>query len=118
MHDIPNNLLRRLGKEEYALSFLEGKIHFGLLDCYRTIEDSRRDSDEGRASFYWDVKAPELIFDRASGEEIGRRESDQNIHFSGTSINRYYVLCTSDPEARGPTIEKFGPFVVRINDPL
>ncbi len=119
MKNVLGSLLRFFEKEEYARSFVEGEIRFGLLDRYKTIEGSRKDEAEGRVSFYWNLKAPQLRIDRKTREVVDRTESDQNIHGSGLSLNRYYILCTSHPEADLAVLsEKFGRFVVRINDPL
>ncbi len=101
MTDIPNSLLRFFDKEEYALSFIKGQARFGLLDKHRHIEDSRRDSEEGRVSFSW----------------TGR--DGPNVQYSGSSLNHFYILCTSHPEACVPTLAStFGLFVVRIREPL
>ena len=119
MKDAPSNLLRFFDKDEYARGFLEGQIRFGLLDRYRTIEGSRRDEKEGQVSFYWNRKAPQITIDKSTAQVVGQSESDQNIHYSGCSLNPYYILCTSHPEASIPSLtQKFGRFVVRIQDPL
>jgi len=98
---------------------MEGEIRFGLLDNYKSVEGSRQDETEGEASFSWDQKAPQIIFNKTTGEAVGRAESDQNIQYSGTSLNHHYILCTSHPEADIDVLKrKFGPFVVRIADPL
>ena len=119
MAEIPSSLLRFFDKEEHALGFLNGEIRFGLLDVYRTIEGSRRDETEGRVSFSWNKKATEILIGEESNQIIAVRESDQNIHCSSSSMNRYYIMCTSHPDANVKYLaEKFGPFMVRIDDPL
>ena len=114
-NDIPRNLLRFFRLEEHARSFLEANLRFGLLDKYRTIEGSLGDPTEGRVSFEWNVKAPEILFDRKTGKAIGQGQSGKNIHYGGSSLNPYYILCTAHPEVCIPDLkQKFGPFVVRI----
>ncbi|MFH1935420.1 MAG: hypothetical protein ABIN18_28095 [Pseudomonadota bacterium] len=119
MTKIPNSLIRCLEKEEYAHSFLKGEIRFGLLDYYKKIEDSRQDKKEGEVSFYWNQKAPQLIIDKKTGEIIGKSESNKNIHCIGSSLNPYYILCTSHPEADIDILKKkYGQVILLINDPL
>ena len=116
---IPNTLLRFFDKEEYTHRFIGGKIRFGLLDRYRTIEGLRKDEREGQVSFYWNQKAPQIIIDKKTRQVVGQAVSDKNIHCSGVSTNPYYILCTSHPEADTRILaEKFGQFIVRINDPI
>jgi len=98
---VPNTLLRFFSQKEYALQFIAGQIRFGLLDCYRRIEGSRRDEKEGLVSGVW-----------------GEEESDQNIRYRGRSMNPFYILCTAHPDVEVPMMTtKFGAFVVRISDP-
>jgi hypothetical protein len=74
------------------------------------------DETEGQVSFYWNKKAPQIVFE--SGKVVARGISDQNIQYSGSSVNPYFILCTSHPEADGQVLgEKFGHFIVRIIDP-
>ena len=64
------------------------------------------------------MNAPELLLDRKTGDIAGQRESRQKIHYKGSSQIPYFILCTSDPKVSIPDLKrKFGPFVVRINDP-
>ena len=100
---IPSTLVREFEKKDYALQFLAGDLRFGLLQYYRKLEDRRGDESEGRASIKWDLNShnPNL----------------SNVNYSGTSLNLYYVLCTSDPELKCPSAS-FGPFRVRIDQPL
>jgi len=94
----PQTLLRFFDTEEHARFFIAGKIRCGLLECYRKTEGARRDDTEGIVSFEWD---------------FGGRASDQNIRYSGGSLNRYFIVCTADPEADwSRLIEKFGRFIV------
>jgi hypothetical protein len=115
--NVPNRLLRAFRVEDHARDFLEGNIRFGLLDYYKKIEDVRRDTTEGLASFYWDVKAPQVIFDLKTDQITGRKQSDQNIHYSGSSINPYFILSTFHPDVDMGVLRKYGEFFVRISDP-
>jgi len=100
---IPPVLVRTFEREEYARQFLAGDVRFGLLQYYREIEDGRRDETEGRASIRWNLEAENPAL--------------HNVTYTGTSLNPYYVLCTSDP-TRKVTAAKFGAFNVQINKPL
>src|SRR5216683_756544 len=65
------------------------------------------------------VKALQLIMDKQSKHVVARTESDYNIHYSGGSLNRYYILCAAHPAASvRDLVVKFGPFIVQISDPL
>ena len=115
---MPGSLLRFFEKEKYAHDFIAGQLRFGLLEYYRTIEDQREDGGEGRVSFEWNQKAPEVTVDRRTMQIVGHAQSDQNIHFSGCSLNPYYILCTSHPDVnRSALANKYGRFVVCINGP-
>jgi len=97
---LPDTLLRFVEEEEYAESFIAGKVRFGRLDYYKTIEDSRRDEAEGTAAFDWNTSHP--------------------VHYEGVSLNSHLVLCTAHPEVeKSILIERWkSPFIVRINDPM
>jgi hypothetical protein len=98
---------------------MAGAIRFGVLEYYRGIENSRRDDGEEQLSPYFRVKAPQLIIEKQPGRMIGVAESDKNIHSMVSSLNRYYILCASHPEVNISSLaQKYGRFVVRINNPL
>lgn len=98
MIEIPNSLLRFFTKEVHARQFLSGSAKFGILEYYREIEDVRRDASEGRSSVYFRAPHP--------------------IHSTVISLNRYYILCASHPEADVSILaRKYGRFMVRINNP-
>lgn len=119
MTDVPSTLLRFFRAREHAHQFIAGQIRFGLLTYYRKVEDARQDDQEGRVSFYWNVKAPQIVLDVKTGLVVGRGESDKNIHYSGASLNPRFILSTCHPGVGKETLtKKFGRFVVRINDPL
>jgi hypothetical protein len=118
MIDVPSSLLRFFHEEEFARQFVAGEIRFGVLEYYRGIADSRRDESEGQSSVYFNVKAPQLIIEKQTGRTIGATESDNSIHSTVSSLNRYYIMCTSHPEANMFRLaRKYGRFMVRINSP-
>lgn len=95
----PKALLRAFAREQYARDFIAGGVRVGLLPAYRSIEGSRRDDSEGSVRVVWDLDNP-VFCDR-------------------TSMNSYYILATSDSAVDIAVLrERFGPSVVRINDPL
>jgi hypothetical protein len=94
----PSSLLRFFPEEDFARQFVAGAIRFGLLEYYRGIEDSRRDTSEGQSSVCF--RAP------------------QPVHSTVSSLNRYYILSTAHPEVnRSHLPRKYGQFVVRIQSP-
>ncbi|MGA2965571.1 MAG: hypothetical protein ABSD64_05115 [Terriglobales bacterium] len=101
---VPAVLLRTFEKEDYARQFLAGNIRFGLLQHYQEIEDCRGDETEGRASIQWDLES--------------ENSNLHNVTYTGTSLNLYYVLCTSHSGVCKKHLAKFGSFVVEINQPL
>ncbi len=97
---VPRTLLRFFSKEEYAQSFIAGKVRFGLLNFYKTVEDSRRDKTEGTAIWNW-KNLPNPIYGESS------------------SITTRYILCSSHPKAeRSVLAKRFGPYIVQINEPM
>jgi hypothetical protein len=116
---VPSHLLKFYEKEEYALSFIKGEMRFGNLAYYKGIEGTRRDSTEGSVSFFWNQKAPQINIDRRTGQYISRVKSEQNIHYSGCSMNPHFILATTHPEANRQMLEeRFGKFIVQINEPM
>ena len=100
---VPDTLFRAFEKKEHAHQFLDGRLRFGLLQHYRQIEGHRRDETEGRASIRWNLQAGD--------------QNLSNVNYSLTSLNPYYVLCTSAPAGRNE-LSRFGAFAVRIDKPL
>ena len=68
------------------------------------MEGCRGDSAEGRASIRWDLES-----------EYPDRH---NVTYGGSSLNLYYTLCTFHPNVRKSHTAQFGPFAVRINNPI
>jgi hypothetical protein len=96
----PNKLLRFFTQEDHARSFMAGKVRFGLLEYYKTIEDLRQDETEGVAAFSW-------------------RTRPTPVHYTGSSVNAHFILSTVHPEAdRSVLTRRFGRYIVRINDPV
>jgi hypothetical protein len=101
---LPATLRRAFKTAEYARQFIAGEIRFGLLSHYRTQEGWRQDQTEGNASLIWNL--------RESNPEAN------NVHYSGSSLNAYYALCTSHPDVCECYLKKhFGSFIVCINEP-
>jgi hypothetical protein len=115
---VPISLVRLFDTEDFAQQFVAGRLRFGILEFYRKIEDSRRDESEGLASVYFSRKAPQLIIGKYTRRAIAVSESDENIHSTFFSLNRYYVFCASHPEANIRRLaSRYGRFLVRINNP-
>ena len=93
----PSTLLRAFERPEYAEQFIRGNVRFGRLDSYRQIKDCRRDEKEGDASLRWSLENP--------------------VYCQRSSMNPRYILCTSHPDIDKNSIEKFGAYVVRIQNP-
>jgi hypothetical protein len=95
----PDTLLRTFEKEEYARAFIGGAIRFGLLAGYRAAEESRQDATEGLVRVVWRLQSP--------------------IYCERSSMNNYYILCTSHPETERQVLtDRFGGYIVQINDPI
>jgi len=97
LSNIPETMYRAFTEERYARAFVErGKLRLRRLDLYRDIEDGcRRDASEGMGS-YVDNRGHQWDF------EMG---------------NSIYVLCCSDAQVDVRFLrEKFGAYIVRIND--
>jgi hypothetical protein len=101
---LPSVLQRAFQNEEHARQFIAGEIPFGLLQHYREIEGYRQDETEGEAAIRWNLEAqnPDL----------------HNVTYRGSSLNLYYVLCTSHPDVRRCHLINFGSFIVKIHHPL
>jgi hypothetical protein len=96
---LPNELFRFFKEEDHARSFIAGRVRFGRLEVYKSIEDSRRDETEGIAAFTWNTR-PNPIRSRT------------------VSLNARFVICTAHPDADKSVMkERFGEHVVRIHNP-
>lgn len=98
---LPTSLLRAFKNEEYARQFIEGRLRFGLLEHYKSIEGCRQDRTEGRASLT-------LVGD----------SHRRPVYYSQSSPNPHYIICASHPAVCTCASSKFGKFVVCINDPV
>jgi hypothetical protein len=118
LNDVPSTLIRYFEKEEHARLFIAGEIRVGLLSHYRVVEGARQDGQEGLVSFEWNKKAPQIIIDKTTRQVVGHAESNQNIHYTGSSLNAQFILSTSHPDADKQILkDKFGNFLVCVNDP-
>ncbi len=114
----PNTLYRFFDKEEYAQAFLDGEIRFGNIKRYKEIEGDRKDESEGKASFYWNQKAPSVTINKKSLKIVENGESNQNISFEATFLNPVYILSTSEESVNIDELKRrFGAYIVRINKP-
>lgn len=98
LSDIPKIMYRAFSEKRYARAFVEhGKLRLKRLDIYRDIEDGcRRDAAEGFGSY------------------VDNRGHQWNFEMGGS----IYVLCCSDTQVDIRFLrEKFGTYIVRINDP-
>jgi len=102
--DIPEILYRGFDALEHAHAFVdEGIVRLGRLDNYCNLEDARRrDADEGKAKLLMPVPDSQDVTDVIPTECKGR--------------NWVYVLCCSGAHP-ADVASKFGPYVVRINNP-
>ena len=119
--DYPPTLLRFFPKKEYAEQFLAGSVRFGLLDYYATIEEkARKDGGEGKGQFAAPAKSVTTVHINGDGEIVGATEAPGDMNYQVHFGNPTYIVCCTDPE--GVDIDalkkKFGPYVVRINNPL
>jgi hypothetical protein len=96
--DTPHVLVRAFEKEEYARGFIGGAVRLGLLAHYRVAEDLGRDETEGTVRIVWRLQNP--------------------VYCERSSMTNFYIVSTSHPEAdRRVLTKRFGPHIVRINDP-
>lgn len=116
----PTFLYRAFEEKQYAEDFVKlGKFRLGLMEMYKSIEDqSRQDRREGESSSYIKTNVMEVKIARETNEVIGTEFVSGRLHVRGSFIEPIYLLCTA-----GPTVdltylrEKFGNWVVQINDP-
>ena len=119
--EYPPVLLKYFPKKEYADQFLAGSIRLGSLHYYANIEDAaRQDSGEGKGAFVAAAKSVITVHFDEDGEAVGQSEAPGDIHHHIDLGNPTYIVCCTDPEDADIDAlkNKFGPFVVRINDPM
>ena len=112
----PKRLFKFFKQKSHAEEFVLGRIRIGKISVYKTIEDQRKDENEGTSYFVWDQPAPECVIDKKSQSIIGwRSSSTEKINFGSTLINSIYLLCTSSLRANKRNVSaKFGKYYVEI----
>ncbi len=117
--DTPKHLYRFFKKQKYRGEFLTGKIRFGKLELYQTIEDEkRRDDSEGEArGKYKTDKLTYLTIDKKTGKQVGKGITSGDMHISGTSLDHNFIVCFSgDDVDLKSQAKKMGKYVVKINN--
>ena len=103
--DYPATLVRFFSSQEYAEAFLAGSVRFVLLDQYIETNEA-----ESVLSVHLD----------AEGNQVGQSEAPGDMNYQVVGATPTYIVSFTDPE--GADIrrlkEKFGPYVVRITDPV
>ncbi len=96
--NLPKALFRAFEEEKYAIEFIDkGEFRFGGLARYRSIEDGARMDDT---------------------EGYGRYFDHQNIQYDFELGGPIYLFSCAVPDVDlGYLRERFGRFIVRINDP-
>lgn len=116
----PARLFRCFNEGAHAEEFLQGRIRFGRLDAYTTIEDeSRRDGTEGRAvvrEWRGDRLAARVSAGGNSAELVSSPgEVTRHTEF-GNAV--FLCCCTAPPDDAWDRIRgQFGAHVVEIADP-
>jgi len=103
----PPFLHRAMHDERHARKFVdEGVVCLSHIDRYRRTEDPvRQDSDEGTAHY----RAP---LDGCNGS----RPADW-VRTTRSIFNPVFLLCMAGPSVEPEVLTRFGPHVIRINDP-
>ena len=117
--EIPKFVYKALSEEKHAHDFLqEGRFRIGRLQSYKAIEDAgRRDSSEGEALYRFEDDLVQ-IHHSLEHEAVGTSTKRGLMNVSGSLGNPTYIFCTSLPSVDISYIrDRFGPFIVQINDP-
>lgn len=116
---IPMYLYRGFERSEYATDFIEkGRFRLGLLESYIAIEDkSRRDPNEGRGQVRFVAPLTSVTFD-SRGQAIRTDIRPGLMDHESVNLNCKYLLCCSSPDVNHRILEcRFGPYIVRVDDP-
>lgn len=119
--DYPQALFKFFPKKDYADQFLAGAVRFGSLAYYATIEDDdRQDAGEGKGAFAAPAESVTTVHLDGDGEVIGATKAPGDMNHQIDLGNPTYIVCCTDPEGSDMDRlkEKFGPYVVRIDDPV
>jgi hypothetical protein len=119
-HDWPSRVYRCFETGEYAADFLQGRIRFGRLDVYTTMEDQRRrDGTEGRGEVreWREDRQAALIRPGSGPAELVTSPGEVTRH---TELGNVAFICcfTVPPEDAWECVRKsFGAYVVEVTDP-
>lgn len=117
--EIPKFVYKSFSQEDHARAFLEeGRFRIGRLQGYNAIEDAeRRDRSEGEAVYRFEDDLVQIHYS-AELEAVETSTKIGLMNVSGSLGNPTYIFCTSLPSVEISYIrDKFGPFIVQINDP-
>ncbi len=120
MSRFPIILYRAFEERQHAEDLVNlGKFRLGLMETYKSIEDrSRQDKREGESSSYIKTNVREVKIDRETMEVIDIKSVPGRLHLRGSLIEPIYLMCTAAPTVDLTYLrEKFGNWIVRINDP-
>ena len=98
--------------------FISGSIRFVNIEEYKEIEDAqRRDEDEGEPKGKYQADRQVLKISPETGSLIESEYQFGDVNISGSSMNKFFVVCMSDKGANLQLLsEKFGKYIVRVND--
>ena len=108
-------LYRFFSSDQWADDFIGGQIRLGWLKKYLKLEgDIRQDTTEGTAQYpYNDPDQLTITIDRNTGKEISRIRGHGIAHISSSTLNQFYILCTSRLNKNNTIIQ----LRERFNDP-
>ncbi len=116
----PQYLYRFFNQKDHRDQFIQGLIRFGRLEAYKEIEDEqRKDKDEGdpRGKYKTD-KQIYLKISNQTGKVVEHGIKLGDINISGYSPNNFFIVSATDEKVNVEKIsEKFGKYVVKINNP-
>lgn len=119
--DYPEFLFRHFSEKEWAEKFIEeGSIRFTRLEVFAEHEDEiRRDDSEGVGRISYTDEVTTLSVNRNTFEVVGERTAQGTMQLSCSFLNIVHVLCFSCPPKNSLELlpNKFGRYVVKINDP-
>jgi len=115
------HIFKAFSKIGHAEEFIEkGLFRMGSLKSYRETEDSRRrDKTEGFSHTREPGQVIQVYFDRNCLDNFKVTEESGYIDIHSALGNPVYILSTSLPEVNINYLKnKFGPFIVQINNPI
>jgi len=116
----PSPLYKAFTQEQHAYDFLEqGNLILQPLKYFRNIEDiNRKDKDEGKGKAEIIMKRPVLQIDKYTGQLLSSKPEPGPVYFVTSTPNPCYIISFSGPQVDlNYLIEKYGQYVLRINEP-